>query len=104
MISQYLPSAFTSVNANSGQWTESVLWADEATGTTLAQSAVNGPSAPAWMIEPGYAGRLYALGTDGTLHMFAVSACASAATPAFVPASVTTCSTPTSSLPQPIAG
>jgi hypothetical protein len=104
VISQYLQSNFTSANANSGEWTESVLWVDGATGKTLAQSAINGPSAPAWMITPGYAGRLYALGTDGTLHLFAVSACASAATPAFVPASVTNCSTPTSSLPQPIAG
>jgi hypothetical protein len=104
LISNYLQSDFTSVNANSGQWTESVIWVDQATGKTRAQSAINGPTAPAWMITPGYAGRLYALGNDGTLHMFAVSACAGAATPVLVPTSITTCTTPTSSLPQPIAG
>ena len=104
LISNYLQSNFTSVNANSGQWTESVIWVDQATGKTRAQSAINGPTAPAWMITPGYAGRLDALGNDGTLHMFAVSACAGAATPVLVPESITTCTTPTSSLPQPIAG
>jgi hypothetical protein len=104
LVSQYLQSNFTSANANSGQWTESVLWVDQATGKTLAQSAINSPSAPAWMITPGYAGRMYALGTDGTLHFFAVSACTSPSTPALSPASVTSCATSPASLPQPIAG
>jgi hypothetical protein len=104
VVSQKLQSDFTSANANSGEWQESVLWVDQKTGKTLAQSAINGPSAPAWMIEPGYAGRMYALGTDGTLHLFSVSACTRRSSPPLTPASLTSCPPPPPPSPPRVAG
>ena len=103
LVSQYMNPSFTTANLKTGVWTESVLWADEATGRTIAQSAYNGPTDLGWMPMPGYAGRWYTMSAAGSLIMYAVSSCEGEHTPVLSPPSTTGCTTDRASLPQPVA-
>jgi len=100
--STYFSPDFTSADESTGNWTESLLWVDQATGKTLAQSAFNPATAVAWMPELGYAGRVYTMTLKGNLNIYAVSACTSSSTAAFTPLSTTTCASGASGLPAPV--
>ena len=103
VISQYIdPTGFTVADLFNNGWRESVLWASEATGATVAQSAVNGPTSLGWMPMPGYAGRVYTMNADGTFTIYLPLACSRSTTQSVSPASTTMCSTDYSTLPQPI--
>ena len=103
LISQYIdPTGFTVDDLFDNGWRESVLWANAATGATVAQSAVNGPSDLAWFPMPGYAGRVYTMNIDGTLNIYLPLACSRSTTQSVSPASTTMCSTDYSTLPQPV--
>ncbi|CAB4917078.1 unannotated protein [freshwater metagenome] len=102
--SQYIdPSGFSVAALFNNSWHESLLWANAATGATVAQSAINGPTSLGWMYMPGYAGRMYALNSDGTFTIYLPLACSRLTTQSVSPTSTTTCSTNYSTLPQPIA-
>jgi hypothetical protein len=103
LLSTYFSPNFTSADASTGNWTESLIWVDQATGRTLAQSAFNSATAVGWMPELGYAGRVYTLTLKGNLNIYAVSACTSSSTAAFTPLSTTTCASGASGLPAPVA-
>jgi len=101
--SQYIdPTGFSVAALFNNGWRESLLWASEATGATVAQSAINGPTSLGWMYMPGYAGRMYALNSDGTFTIYLPLACSHSTTQSVSPASTTMCSTDNSTMRQPI--
>jgi hypothetical protein len=102
LSSQYMSPSFSAAQISSNSWTESVLWVDEETGKTLAQSAYNGPTDLGWFAMPGYSGRWYTLSVAGTINIYVPQACAKTGKRPVVPASTTTCSTDYASLPQPV--
>jgi hypothetical protein len=103
LSSQYLSPTFNAGQLGNNSWTEGVLWVDESTGKTLAQSAYNGPTQLGWMAMPSYAGRFYTMTTNGTLNIYVPQACATTGKLHVSPPSTTTCSTDYAALPQPIA-
>ncbi|MCX6434206.1 MAG: hypothetical protein NTX29_16020 [Actinobacteria bacterium] len=103
LSSQYLSPSFTTAQVTNNSWTESVLWVDESTGKTLAQSAYNAPTDLAWMAVPGYAGRWYTMTVQGSLIIYTPQACSTSAKKPVTPASTTMCTTNYAALPQPIA-
>ena len=103
LSSQYMNPNFNAGQLSNNSWTEGVLWVDEATGKTLAQSAYNGPTQLAWMVMPSYAGRFYSMTANGTINIYVPQACATKGKPRVPAPSITTCSTDYSALPQPIA-
>ena len=90
LSSQYLSSNFPS-QVQTGTWTESVLWVDESTGKTLAQSAVNGPTDLGWMAQPAYAGRWYTMTLRGTIIVYAPQKCSTTVSRPVSPLSITKC-------------
>jgi len=118
LVSQYINPIYTS-GFSAYAYTESVIWVDQATGKTLAQSAYTAyPTEQEWMMTPGYGGLLYSLSVgpatttvengnsvtttgNGSLNIYNVESC-SPKSVASIPASITNCSTNYSSLPQPI--
>jgi hypothetical protein len=56
--------------AASCTYTESVLWADAATGTTLAQSDYNPSTFLGSLPNLGYGGRVYMMGYDGLIYIY----------------------------------
>ena len=102
LSSQYMSPSFSAAQISTNSWTESVLWVDEETGKTLAQSAYNGPTDLGWFAMPGYSGRWYTLSVAGTINIYVPQSCLKTGKHPVVPASTTTCSTDYSSLPQPV--
>jgi len=90
LSSQYLSSNFPS-QVQTGTWTESVLWVNEATGKTVAQSATNGPTDLAWMAQPAYAGRWYTMSLRGTINIYEPQKCSTTVSRPVSPLSATTC-------------
>ena len=94
LVSQFQNPNWTPADVAGGQYnyTEGVIWLDQATGKTLAQSSYDNPStAPGVPQNPGYGGRIYTMGNQGTIFIYQVAPCSTtAATPA-VPQSVTHC-------------
>ena len=90
LSSQYLSSDFPS-QVQTGSWTESVLWVDESTGKTLAQSAINGPTDLGWMAQPGYAGRWYTMTLRGTIIIYEPQRCSTKVSRPVSPQSITKC-------------
>ena len=66
------PSTTTADIATGFDYTESVLWANEATGKTIAQSEDSPSTAPGSLINVGYGGRFYTMGNDGSLFIYQV--------------------------------
>ena len=66
------PDTKTSDIATGFNYTESVLWADEATGKTIAESADSPSTAVGSLINVGYGGRYYTMGNDGSLFIYQV--------------------------------
>lgn len=73
LMSQNINPDTTTANIATGfDYTESVLWVDEATGKTIAESE-DGPSTAAGsLINVGYGGRYYTMGNDGSLFIYQV--------------------------------
>jgi hypothetical protein len=95
LVSQNIdPSTTTADIATGFDYSETVLWVDAATGETLAESASNPSTAVGSLINPGYGGRSYTMGNDGSLFIYQVQSCKDATTGA-TPPSTTTCSTET---------
>jgi hypothetical protein len=69
---------------------ETVLFVNAATGETLAESASNPSTAVGSLINPGYGGRYYTMGNDGSLFIYQVQSCKDA-TINVTPASTTSC-------------
>ena len=90
LSSQYLSSNFPS-QVQTGTWTESVLWVNEATGKTVAQSATNGPTDLAWMVQPAYAGRWYTMSLRGTINIYVPQKCSTRVSRPVSPQSITKC-------------
>jgi hypothetical protein len=90
LSSQYLSSNFPS-QVQTGTWTESVLWVNEATGKTVAQSATNGPTDLAWMVQPAYAGRWYTMTLRGTIIIYVPQKCSTRVSRPVSPQSITKC-------------
>ena len=71
VISQYLDPEVTfdtieaCLSTNVCNYAENVLWADAATGRTIAQSAYTPSTALGSLANIGYGGRLYMMGNDG---------------------------------------
>jgi hypothetical protein len=92
LISQNLGPDFSTATIASGfAYTESVLWADEATGKTLAESAYNDSTAVGSLINMGYGGRYYTMGNAGTLYIYQVEPCSTQGAAPAVPQSTTHC-------------
>jgi hypothetical protein len=102
VISQYLDPGWKMTDLAGNNYTESVLWVNEKTGKTIAESAFNGATAQGSLPNVGYGGRLYMMGLNGALYIYQVVPCSNKSAAAAVPASTTTCSTNYSSLPQPV--
>jgi hypothetical protein len=66
------PDTKTSDIATGFDYTESVLWVDEATGKTIAESADGPSTAVGSLINVGYGGRYYTMGNDGSLFIYQV--------------------------------
>jgi hypothetical protein len=102
IVSQDINPSFKNVEALTGtyNYTEGAIWMDEKTGKTLAESSLDNPStAPGVPYNPGYGGRVYAMGNQGSIMIYQPTSCAeSAATPA-VPQSDTHCQPPPSPSP-----
>jgi hypothetical protein len=101
LISQYFEPDWTASDLIGDNYTESVLWADAATGKTIAQSAYNPSTALGSLPNLGYGGRIYMMGNQGSLYIYQVVDCSNSSVPAPTPLSVTNCSSDSSSLPQP---
>ena len=80
----------------SHSYTESLLWVDEATGKTIAESADNASTALGSLPNVGYGGRVYMMGNAGTVFIYQVQACKDA-TINVTPPSTTACPTVTAS-------
>ena len=92
LISQNINPSTTTTNIATGfNYTETVLWANEATGKTIAQSASNPSTAVGSLINVGYGGRFYTMGNAGTLFIYQVMPCSSSANTPAVPQSATHC-------------
>lgn len=90
LVSQNLQAGFGKQLPNS-TYKESVLWADSATGKTIAESAYNTATAWGSLINLGYGGRWYTMGLDGTLYIYQVSPCSAVGSAPAVPQSTTHC-------------
>ena len=90
------------------------MMVDQATGKTLAQSALTSPTGQAWMITPGYGGLLYGLSVGastatvlapGSLNILQVASCNGSTDAPSIGSlyygSLTNCATNYSTLPQP---
>ena len=63
---------------------------NEETGKTIAESEYNPSTAAGSLINPGYGGRFYTMGNDGSLFIYQVQACKDA-TLNVTPTSMTSC-------------
>ena len=73
LISQDINPATTTADIATGlNYTESVLWVNEATGKTIAQSKENPSTALGSLANIGYGGRIYMMGNAGTLFIYQV--------------------------------
>jgi hypothetical protein len=100
LISQYINPATTNADIVTGfDYTESVLWANEATGQTIAQSKYNASTALGSLANIGYGGRVYMMGNAGTLFIYQVEpqTSSSSGTPTPAPSPLTPTPTPSSS-------
>ncbi|MCG3777277.1 MAG: hypothetical protein JW395_4155 [Nitrospira sp.] len=76
LISQYIDPNTTFADvaqglaANQLTYTESVLWANAATGTTIAQSQYNPATALGSLPNMGYGGRIYMMGNQGSVYIY----------------------------------
>lgn len=70
LISQYINPNFTFSQLSGNAYTESVLWANAATGDTIAQSAYNASTAQGSLANLGYGGRIYTMGNAGEIFIY----------------------------------
>lgn len=71
LISQNINPDTTTANIATGfDYTESVLWVDEATGKTIAESEDGPSTAVGSLINVGYGGRYYTMGNNGSLFIY----------------------------------
>ena len=66
------PDTTTADIATGFDYTESVLFVNEATGKTIAESAESPSTAAGSLINVGYGGRFYTMGNDGSLFIYQV--------------------------------
>jgi len=76
LISQYLNPDFTFSQLDGNTYTESVLWANAATGVTIAQSEYNASTAQGSLVNLGYGGRIYTMGNAGSIFIYEVQSAA----------------------------
>ncbi len=104
LVSQNIDASTTTADIATGfDYNETVLWVDAATGETIAESASNPSTAVGSLINPGYGGRFYTMGNDGSLFIYQVQSCADA-TVNVTPPSTTACPTVTASSPSGATG
>ena len=73
LVSQNInPDTTTADIATGFDYTETVLWVNEATGKTIAESAPSPSTAVGSLINVGYGGRFYTMGNDGSLFIYQV--------------------------------
>ncbi len=74
LVSQNIsPDTTTADIATGFDYNETVLWADEDTGKTIAESEESPSTAPGSLINAGYGGRFYSMGNDGSLFIYQVA-------------------------------
>ncbi|WP_405525965.1 hypothetical protein OG426_26625 [Streptomyces canus] len=61
--------------AEDSNYEETLMWLDEKTGKTLAQSDTHPATTTGSLINVGYGGRVYMMGTQGSLYIFQVAPC-----------------------------
>jgi hypothetical protein len=61
--------------AEDSNYQETLMWLDEKTGKTLAQSTQHPSTTTGSLINIGYGGRVYMMGTQGSLFIFQVVPC-----------------------------
>ncbi|MFD9976743.1 hypothetical protein ACFWZR_21005 [Streptomyces sp. NPDC059017] len=61
--------------AEASNYQETLMWLDEKTGKTLAQSTEHPATTTGSLINIGYGGRVYMMGTQGSLFIFQVAPC-----------------------------
>ena len=73
LISQNIDPGTTTADVATGfNYKETVLWVNEDTGKTITESASNPSTAAGSLINPGYGGRVYTMGNDGSLFIYQV--------------------------------
>lgn len=73
LVSQNIsPDTTTADIATGFDYTETVLWVDEDTGKTIAESEPSPSTAVGSLINVGYGGRFYTMGNDGSLFIYQV--------------------------------
>jgi hypothetical protein len=103
LISQNIDPSTTTADIAAGfNYNETVLFVNEDTGETIAESASNPSTAPGSLINPGYGGRFYTMGNDGSLFIYQVQSCDDA-TVNVTPPSTTSCPPVTSTSPSATA-
>ena len=76
LVSQNIAPDTTTADIAAGfDYNETVLWVDAETGKTIAESAENTSTAAGSLINPGYGGRFYTMGNDGSLYIYTVQGC-----------------------------
>jgi hypothetical protein len=99
LISQNIDASTKTVDQPSYNYNETVLFVNEDTGETIAESASNPSTAIGSLINAGYGGRFYTMGNDGTLWIYQVQACKDASINV-TPPSTTSCPPVTASSPS----
>ena len=61
--------------AENSNYQETLMWLDEKTGKTLADSTPHPATTTGSLINVGYGGRIYMMGTQGSLFIFQVAPC-----------------------------
>ena len=87
--------------AEGSNYQETLMWLDEKTGKMLAQSTSHPATTTGSLISVGYGGRVYMMGTQGSLFIFSVAPCSGGV---YIPQSIggSTCPSSTGS-PSPSA-
>lgn len=75
------------------------MWLDEKTGKTLAQGDASPATTSGSLINIGYGGRVYMMGTQGSLFIYQVASCKGGA---YIPKSIggSTCPSPSTGSPS----
>ncbi|MCX5609458.1 hypothetical protein OHB39_18015 [Streptomyces sp. NBC_00047] len=84
--------------AEDSNYQETLMWLDENTGKTLAQSTPHSATTTGSLINIGYGGRVYMMGTQGSLFIFQVAPCKGGV---YIPKSIGGSTCPSTPSPSP---
>ncbi|WP_406179040.1 hypothetical protein [Streptomyces sp. NBC_01006] len=84
--------------AEDSNYQETLMWLDEKTGKTLAQGDTTPATTSGSLINIGYGGRVYMMGTQGSLFIYQVASCKGGA---YIPKSIGGSTCPSTPSPSP---